>query len=243
MGRSTVALMAADDIEEARPYCTGVWVGSNVILTANHCVEAAYFMKVEKEIDKLAPEEKKEEIYKWRHKTHEERQKLVVENTTIRYAASGDVDQIGKEPYAIRLGKVIIVDPEHDLAIVEAAGKNLPRHDIAYVAEENPAIGEQINIVGQPKGLYWTYISGTVAQYRESLPEERSLVTDVNEINVIGPYIQLSAPVWFGNSGGGAFDRDGNLVGIASFLTGAPHSSFFIHPDVIRKLLKDHKIQ
>lgn len=244
MSQSTVALVGtSEDLEEAYPYCTGVWVGFNTILTANHCVEAAYVMNLEKKIGKMSKEDRKEEIAKYRDMTHAEKKKLVVENTVIRYVVNGDVDQVDKPTYAIRLAVVIVVDPEHDLALIEASGRNLPSHEIAKVADVNPGIGEKVRFVGQPKGLYWTYVEGVVAAYRESLPEERSLTTDVNEINVVGPYLQASAPIWYGNSGGGAFDVDGNLVGIASFLTGAPHSCFFIHRDVIFKLLRDHRIQ
>lgn len=243
MSRSTVALMTVDDEDAARPYCTGVWVDKNTILTANHCVEAAYVMNLEKKIGKMDKEEQKKEIERLRGMTHAERKKIVVENTVIKYVVEGDTDQIGKEPYAMRLAKVIVVDPTHDLALVEAAGKNLPAHDIAYVADENPGIGERLRFIGQPKGLYWTYIEGVVAAYRLTLPEERSLTTEVNELDVEGPYLQVSAPVWYGNSGGGAYDQDGNLVGIASFLTGSPHSCFFIHRSVIKKLLREHRIQ
>jgi S1-C subfamily serine protease len=141
------------------------------------------------------------------------------------------------------LGVVLAVVPEHDLALIEASGGNLPSHEVAEVGEENPAIGEKISVVGQVRGLYWTYVEGTVAQYRTDIPERGKPVSEVNEIGFVGPYLQVSAPVWYGNSGGGAFDMDGKLVGIASFLTGAPHSCYFIHPDVIRGFLKAHKVQ
>jgi hypothetical protein len=242
MGSSTVALMSVHG-DNARPYCTGVWVGKDVILTANHCVEAAWEMELEKKIEKLPAEEQEAAIKKYLGLTHEERQNLVVEGTPIKYIVEGDVDEIGKAPFAIRLGVVLAVSPSHDLALVEASGRNLPAHDIAYVGDENPAIGEKLNVVGQVKGLYWTYVEGTVAQYRTDIPERSKPVSEVNEIGFVGPYLQISAPVWYGNSGGGAFDSDGHLVGIASFLTGAPHSCYFIHPDVIRAMLAKHMIQ
>lgn len=242
MGASTVALMATKG-DNARPYCTGVWVSKDVILTANHCVEAAWEMELEKKIDKLDPSEQEAAIKRYQEMSHSERQGLVVEGTPIRYIVEGDVDEIGKPPFAIRLGVVLAVSPSHDLALVEASGRNLPAHDIAYVGDENPAIGERVSVVGQVKGLYWTYVEGTVAQYRNDIPERLKPVSEVNEIGFVGPYLQVSAPVWYGNSGGGAFDMDGHLVGIASFMTGAPHSCYFIHADVIRAMLAKHMIQ
>lgn len=245
MENVTVALMVTGSVahDNPRPYCTGVWVSSNVILTANHCVEGAWKMEFKRKLNEMDSEAAKEMESKYDNLTHAQRKNIVVEGTPIFYSSSGDVDQIGKMPYAIRSGKVLVVMPEHDLALIEAGGKNLPKHDIAEVALENPGVGERLHVIGQPKGLYWSYIEGVVSAYRETLPEERSLVTELNEIDVIGPYLQVSAPVWYGNSGGGAFDSEGKLVGIASFLTGSPVSCFFIHADVIRGLLKNHRIQ
>ena len=241
---STVALMVVGSVaqDEPRPYCSGVWVSSNVILTANHCVEAAWKMEMKRKILQMEEAEASAAIEHFLTMSHSMRLELVVVGTPVHYSSIGDVDEIGKPPYALRFGTVIVVDPTHDLALIEAGGSNLPLHDIAVVADENPGIGETLHIVGQPKGLYWSYITGVVSAYRKSLPESRSIVTEVNELKVVGPYMQVSAPVWYGNSGGGAFDTDGKLVGIASFLTGSPVSCHFIHPDVIRLLLTDHLI-
>lgn len=245
MGSSTVALMVVGSVahDEPRPYCTGVWVSKNVILTANHCVEGAWKMEFKRKLMQMDKEERDAAIEKWFGLSHAEHQALVVVDTPIHYSVDGDVDQVGKEPFALRLGKVLAVMPDHDLALVEAAGNNLPAHDVAMVADVNPGLGERLRVVGQPKGLYWSYIEGVVSAYRETLPEERSITTEVNEIDVVGPYLQVSAPVWYGNSGGGAFDEEGKLVGIASFLTGSPVSCYFIHGNVIRAFLKEHKIQ
>lgn len=243
MGTSTVALMAEGDEGNQYPFCTGVWVNKNTILTANHCVDAAYERAVEKKLSKLNDEEREVEIKKLEEMTHAAKKALVVEGTIVHYIVEGDVSAIGEAPFALRLGKVIVVDPEHDLAMIEAGGSNLPSHDIAVLATQYPAIGEKIAVVGQPKGLYWSFVEGTVAAYRDTVPAKRSPVSSVNEIPFVGPYVQVSGPVWFGNSGGGVFDTNGELIGIASFLTGMPHSCYFIHGDSIRKLLKDHKIQ
>jgi S1-C subfamily serine protease len=49
--------------------------------------------------------------------------------------------------------------------------------------------------------------------------------------------MQVSAPVWFGNSGGGAFNDEGEIVGIASFIMKGPSLGFFIPVDSIRPFL------
>jgi S1-C subfamily serine protease len=53
--------------------------------------------------------------------------------------------------------------------------------------------------------------------------------------------IQISAPVWLGNSGGGAFDEDGRLIGICSWISkNGPQLTFFVHRDAINKFIVDN---
>jgi S1-C subfamily serine protease len=54
---------------------------------------------------------------------------------------------------------------------------------------------------------------------------------------LLGPWMQVSAPIWYGNSGGGAFDAEGSLVGIASFKALAPNVAFYVHLETIREFL------
>ena len=244
MGSSTVALMATGSIanDEPRPYCTGVWITERLILTANHCVEAAWRMEFKRKLNELDREDAEKMIEKFEDMSDAARRKIIVVGTPVYYSVQGDVDEVGKLPYAVRLGVAKFVDPAHDLAIVEATGNNLPAHEIAIVGGA-PGVGTKLRVVGQVKGLYWSYVEGIVSAYRKSLPEERSLTSFVNRIDVVGPYLQVSAPVWYGNSGGGAFDEEGKLVGIASFLTGAPHSCYFIPASEIHALMKANGIE
>jgi S1-C subfamily serine protease len=43
--------------------------------------------------------------------------------------------------------------------------------------------------------------------------------------------------MYFGNSGGGAFNDYGELVGIADWIKRAPEMGFFVHLDTIRSFL------
>ena len=55
--------------------------------------------------------------------------------------------------------------------------------------------------------------------------------------------LQISSPAWRGNSGGGAFDADGKLIGISSWVSArGPMLGFFIHRDEIEKFLKESKV-
>ena len=119
------------------------------------------------------------------------------------------------------------------MALLRAVGSAIPDHDYAKLASYAPAIGEKIHIVGHVKGLYWSYIEGVVSGYRLEVPAAKV------EAHMSGPFMQLSAPVYFGNSGGGVFNSDGDLVGVVSFMLGAPLTNFAIPVKRIRALVKE----
>jgi serine protease Do len=64
-------------------------------------------------------------------------------------------------------------------------------------------VGEAVFTIGSPKGLVNTLGQGVLSGLRRS-------EDDVE-------YIQISAPVSEGSSGGGVFDDRGNLIGVATF--------------------------
>ena len=217
LGASTVALImpSTDEVGDTNyhAYCTGVWVGPTTILTAHHCVEAAAQFIANK------------------HAGEETDPVTDVVGTPIHFIQENEVMGLGAEPSALHLGGVVFDDADHDLALVRAEGNAVPGHDVAEVADQSPAIGDKIHIVGHQKGLYWTYMEGTVSAYRDELSGSE----------VRGPWMQVEAPIWFGNSGGGAFDSDGKLIGIASRMPRAPSVGYYIHVDSIRNLLDKQK--
>lgn len=208
MGDSTVALVMADEDGDVRPYCTGVWISQDEILTANHCVEAV--ARHLYDVDEDTP--------------------VDAVGVPIHYIVEKEA-RLGEEPTAQHLGYVKAVNEDNDLALVKVETTGMPAHEFAEVADEMPALGEKILCVGHPRGLYWSYVQGLVSAYRKSMPN----------MDKGGPFVQVSAPVWFGNSGGGVFDTSGKLVGIASFITKAPNTAFYIHADNIKKFLAEWK--
>jgi S1-C subfamily serine protease len=116
-------------------------------------------------------------------------------------------------------------DEASDLALLLAAVP--PSHATAALAPGNPPEGEDVDIVGHPAGFVWTLSRGCVSGYR---------VRDEEHVRM-----QLSAPVFFGNSGGGAFVR-GQLVGIAHTIAFSrnmpvPNVAFFVTLSDIRSFL------
>jgi S1-C subfamily serine protease len=186
----TVALVRSDEKDSFSPYCSGVWVDVDKIMTAFHCV--------------------KEES---------------LENGMLNVFLYQVIDDNIKSGRASQVNKV---DEENDLALLVTDLKTTPMHPIAEIADDSWD-GEHVNIVGHTNGMWWTYIEGVVSSTRADAVKSNNKPTLV---------LQISAPAWFGNSGGGAFDDSGKLLGISSFISSrAPSMAFFVHRAVLKKLM------
>lgn len=247
-GGSTVALMMYHDDKETtlhtgyRPFCTGVWVDETHILTADHCAKA----EQEHQQDRL--DERKKHVEDepttlaelfaklFGGATEEEVDKIEEKGLAIHFIQENEVVEVRQEPAAWHLSKVVAFDEKHDLALLEVGTKGVPGHRVAKLASETPAIGDDVHIVGQSIGYYWTYINGTVSAYRGE-----DIVKDKKTGNDLGPWLQVTSAMTHGNSGGGAFNDYGELVGIADWGSRAPLMGFFVHLDTIRSFLDANK--
>ena len=109
--------------------------------------------------------------------------------------------QITTEEGATFTAKVIGTNSKTDLALIKVDGKN----DFPYAkfADHAPRIGDWVVAVGNPFGLGGTVTAGIVSARGRDIGA--------------GPYddyIQIDAPINKGNSGGPAFDVDGNVIGV-----------------------------
>ena len=133
------------------------------------------------------------------------------------------------------LATVIAIDKDADLALLESIDDI--HHNIAKIGNYKTIKGGMnVHILGHPKNYKYTYMHGTVAASRvvkESLffGQKQKVLHIVTHI---GP----------GNSGGGAFDDTGRLIGICSygFQKEMRGHDFFMHQDAIITFLKKEKI-
>jgi serine protease Do len=97
--------------------------------------------------------------------------------------------------------KVIGTDPRTDLALIKVeGGSNFP---FAKLSDGKPRIGDWVLAVGNPFGLGGTVTAGIVSASGRDIGN--------------GPYddfIQIDAPVNKGNSGGPAFNTEGEVMGV-----------------------------
>ncbi|WJR80779.1 Do family serine endopeptidase [Bradyrhizobium sp. NP1] len=97
--------------------------------------------------------------------------------------------------------KVIGTDARTDLALIKVeGGSNFP---FAKLSDSKPRIGDWVLAVGNPFGLGGTVTAGIVSASGRDIGN--------------GPYddfIQIDAPVNKGNSGGPAFNTEGEVIGV-----------------------------
>ena len=138
----------------------------------------------------------------------------------------------------LHMSTVYAVDSVSDSSLLYV--KEDVQHKVAPLRKDKLELGEHLHIIGHPSGLEFTYLPGTVSQVRMY---KRTYVFSVfNAIDMDQKVIQVNADVWFGNSGGGAFDEDGNLVGLASFIREDRGMSFFVHKELLINFLNKNKI-
>jgi serine protease Do len=122
----------------------------------------------------------------------------VTNNHVVDHAKSV---QITTDDGTVYAAKVVGTDPKTDLALIKVDGKS----SFAYVNFDDraPRVGDWVVAVGNPFGLGGTVTAGIVSA------EGRDIGS-----NPYDNYIQIDAPINKGNSGGPAFDMNGNVIGV-----------------------------
>jgi serine protease Do len=129
--------------------------------------------------------------------------------------------------------KVVGSDPRTDLAVIKVDGHSFP---FVKFSDRDPRIGDWVIAVGNPFGLGGTVTAGVVSARGRDIGS--------------GPYqdfIQIDAPINKGNSGGPAFDINGDVIGVNTAIFSPSRGSvgigFDIPADTAKMVvaqLKDH---
>ncbi|MDR6860522.1 S1C family serine protease [Variovorax guangxiensis] len=107
-------------------------------------------------------------------------------------------------------------DAERDLCQLKA--DNLPKAVAAIAPTSALRVGQKVYAIGAPRGLEQTLSDGLVSALRRN---------SAGEIE----FIQMSAPISPGSSGGGLFDEEGRLIGITTAaISGAAQNLNFARP-------------
>lgn len=220
----TVALVETHQ-GETQVTCAGVWVNDDTFLTARHCVEGSAQFRF---LSKMDPKERMIAMFTGQIPEFQDSELLGID---MNYVVEDDVTEVGKNPVTTHEAKVLFLNKDFDIAAIKTS-KDHPHHMTAVISTSVPSTGAELYIVGHTKGLYWTYMKGTMSSVRNNLPE----------VDTYGPFIQVVAPINKGNSGGGTFDSRGCLIGIVSFMYGAPGEGFLVHQSTIRRFLDQNHV-
>lgn len=156
------------------------------------------------------------------------------DNPLVFYMTEKDVYEPG-DVYPLplahaRVGFVTATDAVHDLALVWAQVP--PKHGIATVSDSPILAGQRVRQIGHPLGQWWSYSSGDISALRWA-----EGATD-HEMSL---WIQATTPTSPGNSGGGLYNEQNELVGVASFVIPRGQlMNFFVHRDYIVKFLSEN---
>lgn len=194
--------------------CAGERISDTEILTAFHCVIAA---ALPKEAGDLIEES---DPY------YENVRIEQLKGLDIQYATYEAYIEAGKrgEPKG-QVAYVDRADIKNDIAIL----RTNPQPDAFRVPlRSGPLlIGESVFSVGHPYGLSFSFARGYISNQCRWLQQNLPCFT------------QVDITIWGGSSGGGLYDTEGHLVGVASRRIGQGYA-FFAAPDVIVALVIKH---
>jgi serine protease Do len=123
---------------------------------------------------------------------------IVTNNHVVDHSRTVKVTTNDSDIYT---AKVVGTDPRSDLALLKIdSNKQFP-----YVkfADSTPKVGDWVVAVGNPFGLGGTMTAGIVSARGRDIGN-----------NPYDDYLQIDAPINKGNSGGPAFDMNGNVIGV-----------------------------
>jgi S1-C subfamily serine protease len=155
----------------------------------------------------------------------------IVTNFHVVYGA--DSIQVVLDDQSTHDARVIGVDPDHDLAVlqIKASKKQLNPLDIGNSTDL--LVGQQVLAIGNPFGLDHTLTTGVVSALGRS-------IKSVNDRTIEG-VIQTDAAINPGNSGGPLLNSSGKLIGVNTQIV-SPSGAFagigFAVPvDIVKRIV------
>ncbi|MGH9700158.1 MAG: S1C family serine protease [Candidatus Acidiferrales bacterium] len=154
--------------------------------------------------------------------------RIVTNYHVIKGASSAIVKLPDGAFYAV--DGVVAFDKARDLAVIKAHGQNF--HVVTLGNSDRVQVGEEVVAIGSPLSLEATVSSGIVSGIR-NIQEEG------------GKFLQVTAPISPGSSGGPLFNMAGEVIGITTlYLKGGENLNFAIPINDAKLLLStDSKAQ
>ena len=145
---------------------------------------------------------------------------IVTNYHVIAGAAHGTAKIVGKtKTYLIQ--KIIAIDVDNDLALLQITIPGVK--PLRLGDNDKVRIGDQVYVAGSPKGLEGTFSDGIISRISRAEGKE---------------YLQMTAPISPGSSGGPVLNSEGKVIGVA-FMTieGGQNLNFAIPSKYVKALL------
>jgi len=119
------------------------------------------------------------------------------------------------------------IDKENDAVMLKADAKGLLSVKIGDISKIN--IGEKVYVISSPQGFENTISDGILSGLREITSERKIL--------------QITAPVSEGSSGGPVFNKNGEVIGIATFIVKKAQNLNFAMPvNLVKDKISSKKV-
>lgn len=196
---------------------TLISIPKKLVLTNYHCVDAK-ITTVEKEIVGPDGSPKKVKVFKY-------------ETVSLVQKSYSGFEQVGASEY---LAEIVAHNKGKDLALVQIKADSIPHTIASQVMPEGKTLvrGEKVYLVGNPLLLDATVSDGIISSLNRTFDFEW---LDGEKL----PFIQVTAPMTGGNSGGSLYNNDGLLIGVpAAGTRGAGAIGLAVPVHIVRDLLK-----
>jgi S1-C subfamily serine protease len=125
---------------------------------------------------------------------------IVTNKHVLSEAANAEIKTAAGNKY--KIDRIVAEDPVGDLVIASSEAPSSEALPVA-LSSRLPEVGEKVIVIGSPLGLEQTVSDGIVSAVR----------SNQQSVN----YIQITAPISMGNSGGPVLNMRGEVIGIATF--------------------------
>ncbi len=146
--------------------------------------------------------------------------------TNYHVIANGNIAVVKfSDGKALPVDGILAADKVRDLAIIKIHGKNF--RALTLGNSDRVQIGEDVVAIGNPLGLELTVSNGILSGVRTVEKEG-------------GTFLQVTAPISHGSSGGPLFNMTGEVIGITSmYFEGGENLNFAIPVNDLKRLLSN----
>ncbi|WP_447965618.1 S1C family serine protease [Nitrospira sp. Ecomares 2.1] len=159
------------------------------------------------------------------------RQGHIVTNYHVIYGA--DSIQVVLDDQSTRDARIIGVDPDHDLAVLQITGKTDTLMPLDIGNSQDLRVGQRVLAIGNPFGLDHTLTTGVVSALGRS-------IKSVNDRTIEGA-IQTDAAINPGNSGGPLLNSAGKLIGVNTQIVSPSGAyagiGFAVPVDIVKRIV------